>query len=166
MILTLFYVVQVYKFAYAHKSFLGDPAFSLNMDNITAHLISPEFAAELVAKISDNTTFSNISEYGTSQFIPSASNGMTHISVIDSSELMVSATLWVPCCLFAVLPLFKKHLTVIFKCFLVFVLTSWEEETEYIVTTGNLKGKRRRSRRRRWAEGIRRNVCWILRTES
>ncbi|BFZ21245.1 hypothetical protein BsWGS_24284 [Bradybaena similaris] len=91
--ITYHQLIEVYKFAYAHKSILGDPAFNLNMDNITAHLISPEFAAELVANIRDNTTSSNISEYGTSQFIPSESTGMTHISVIDSSELMVSATL-------------------------------------------------------------------------
>ncbi|CAG5115859.1 unnamed protein product, partial [Candidula unifasciata] len=86
-------LIEVYKFAYAHKSFLGDPAFNVNMDNVTAHLISPELAAELVAKINDNTTLFNISEYGTSQFFPSSSAGMSHISVIDSSELMVSVTL-------------------------------------------------------------------------
>uniref|UniRef100_A0A0B7A1Y2 Gamma-glutamyltransferase n=1 Tax=Arion vulgaris TaxID=1028688 RepID=A0A0B7A1Y2_9EUPU len=90
--LTYHQLIEVFKFAYAQKSLLSDPAFDQNVENVTTHLTSPEFAAELVKKINNNNTFDSESEYG-QLFTPSTSVGMSHISVIDSSELMVSMTL-------------------------------------------------------------------------
>ncbi|KAK0040762.1 gamma-glutamyltranspeptidase 2 [Biomphalaria pfeifferi] len=84
-------LIEIYKFVYAHQSLLGDPAFNPQMLNTTRDLLSDEFVAFLVGKINDNTTFNETSHYG--PFSPQPSAGTSHLTVIDSSELMVSMTL-------------------------------------------------------------------------
>ncbi|KAK3777269.1 hypothetical protein RRG08_013471 [Elysia crispata] len=81
-------LIETYKFGYGHRALLGDPSSNAGMGATVAALLTPEFAASLVDRINNNHTFTDPAYYGGG--IPASDKGTTHISVIDSSELMVS----------------------------------------------------------------------------
>ncbi|RUS76131.1 hypothetical protein EGW08_016101 [Elysia chlorotica] len=82
-------LVETYKFGYGHRSLLGDPSTNAGMGATVSALLKPEFAASLVDRIDNNRTFPDPAHY--SGDVPVvADKGTAHISVIDSSELMVS----------------------------------------------------------------------------
>lgn len=89
--LTYHQLIEIYKFAYAHRALLGDPLFNDGMEELTQEILSDEFVAKLTGMINENQTYSDPTHYG--PFSPGKSSGTSHLSVIDSSELMVSATL-------------------------------------------------------------------------
>lgn len=84
-------LVETYKFGYGHRTLLGDPSTNPRMSGTVSALLTPEFAASLVARIDNNHTFSDPAYYGGGVSV--ADEGTGHISVIDSSEVMVSLTL-------------------------------------------------------------------------
>ncbi|CAL1532502.1 unnamed protein product [Lymnaea stagnalis] len=89
--LTYHQLIEIYKFVYAHRALLGDPLFNDGMEKLTEAILSDEFVAELTGMINDNQTYPDPKHYG--PFSPGKSSGTSHLSVIDSSELMVSATI-------------------------------------------------------------------------
>ncbi|XP_005112137.2 glutathione hydrolase 1 [Aplysia californica] len=85
-------LVEAFKFAFAQKGLLEDAAFNAKMEATVAYMLSEGLAKELAEKIKgDNKTHSDPSYYGPS--VPPNDKGTTHLSVIDSAELMVSVTL-------------------------------------------------------------------------
>ncbi|KAK7091895.1 glutathione hydrolase 1 proenzyme-like [Littorina saxatilis] len=90
---TYYQMIETFKFGYGHRILLGDPTnpeFKEDIENATAQFVSNEFAAALRAKI-DNT--SHPASYYGPAVAPTLNKGTTHISVIDSNEVMVSLTL-------------------------------------------------------------------------
>lgn len=82
---------QSFKFAFAHRALLGDPNFNPSMQQNVEELLNDEFVSKLVNKIDNNNTHPESTYYG--PFLPGQSAGTSHVSVIDSSELMVSISL-------------------------------------------------------------------------
>jgi len=82
---------EAFKFAFAHRTNLGDPAYEPEVSALTEKLISKEFATETYNKINDTQTFDDPSYYGTFGFNPD-DYGTSHISVLDSDGLAVSLT--------------------------------------------------------------------------
>ncbi|XP_041361317.1 glutathione hydrolase 1 proenzyme-like [Gigantopelta aegis] len=87
--LTYQHMVEAFKFAYAQRTLLGDPEFSKAMSNISDVLISKGFANKLRSKINNS---SHPSSYYGPDLEPVFDKGTTHLSVVDSEEIMVSAT--------------------------------------------------------------------------
>ncbi|XP_067666065.1 glutathione hydrolase 1 proenzyme-like [Haliotis asinina] len=82
-------MIEIFKYAYAHQGLLGDPDFVPNMRNTSLNIIAKKYAIEL-ANLVDNDTHP-ISHYHP-LYAPEVNKGTTHLSVVDTSELMVSVT--------------------------------------------------------------------------
>lgn len=82
------YYAEAFKFAFANRLLLGDPAFEPQVAGLEAQMISPAHAALLRAKISPSRTFptSYYADLGNIS-APSRSAGTTHVSVVDSNGL-------------------------------------------------------------------------------
>ncbi|PVD32372.1 hypothetical protein C0Q70_07806 [Pomacea canaliculata] len=86
-------MIETFKFGFGYRNLLGDPSdvtYRDDINNSTASFLSKEFAASLRRKI-DNETHS--SEFYGSVMQPVLDKGTTHLSVIDTNEVMISMTL-------------------------------------------------------------------------
>ncbi|KAL8569064.1 hypothetical protein ACOMHN_020506 [Nucella lapillus] len=91
--LTYQQMIETFKFGFGHRSLLGDPAnekYKADIENATTLLLSESLATTLRDKV-DNTSH-DASYYGPS-IAASPNMGTTHLSIIDSTEIMVSLTL-------------------------------------------------------------------------
>ncbi|KAJ1910649.1 hypothetical protein H4219_006157, partial [Mycoemilia scoparia] len=83
-------MVEAFKWGYAQRTVLGDPAF---LDDIQANVkkqTSKKLAAEIHKKISDNHTFPV--EHYEADYDVLHDHGTSHLSVIDENEMAVALT--------------------------------------------------------------------------
>lgn len=83
------FVVEAMKFAYASRMKLGDPSF-VDVQDILKKLQDPAWAADMRKKISPDRTHGP--EYYMDVFDAVKDHGTTHVSVLDSEGMAVSAT--------------------------------------------------------------------------
>ncbi|KAK7489419.1 hypothetical protein BaRGS_00019363 [Batillaria attramentaria] len=84
-------MIETFKFGFAHRGLLGDPAdptFTEAINNATEQFLSDEFAASLREKV-DNST--HPPEYYGSDLSHAPNKGTTHLSVVDTSEVMINS---------------------------------------------------------------------------
>ncbi|OMJ20702.1 Gamma-glutamyltranspeptidase 1 [Smittium culicis] len=82
-------MIEAFKFGYAQRSNLGDPAF-VNVEEVVQNNLSKDFAAGRREKITDNTTH-DYKYYEPDHDIDSQ-HGTTHLSVLDKDDMAVSLT--------------------------------------------------------------------------
>lgn len=82
-------IVEAMKFAYASRMKLGDPNF-VDVEEILKKLLDPKWAEKMRKKISLLRT--HPPEYYANVFDNVNDHGTTHVSVLDSDEMAVSAT--------------------------------------------------------------------------
>ncbi|VDL70783.1 unnamed protein product [Nippostrongylus brasiliensis] len=82
--------IESSKFAYAARSWLGDPAFISNATEIARNITSPEWAEWIRSMITE--VAQPDSYYGGTFEAPPEDHGTTHISVIDTHGNAVSVT--------------------------------------------------------------------------
>lgn len=83
-------LVEAFKFAYAQRTFLGDPKFT-NITELIEKLSSRRFAATLRAKISDTVTYNSAKHYGGAG-VSRFDSGTSQLSVIDRFGSAVAVT--------------------------------------------------------------------------
>ncbi|EDO37680.1 predicted protein [Nematostella vectensis] len=88
--LTYHRIVESFKFAFARRALLGDPAFE-NITEIMSKLTSPVYAEKIRQNIWDNQTHSNASYYG-AETGQTVDGGTTHLSILASNGDAVSVT--------------------------------------------------------------------------
>ncbi|GFW77524.1 glutathione hydrolase 1 proenzyme [Trichonephila clavipes] len=82
-------IVESFKFAFAHRTQLGDDAF-VNISQIISNLQSKEYAKSVWEQISDDTTFP--SSYYKPDMETSFDHGTSHVSVLAANGDAVSVT--------------------------------------------------------------------------
>eukprot|EP00731_Ephydatia_muelleri_P000924 Em0001g924a len=85
-------IVEAFKFAYAQRMKLGDPAFNSTVEQVVQYMLSISAAERMRSLITDNTTH-NVSYYELPElFSPLSPTGTSHLSVLASNGDAVSVT--------------------------------------------------------------------------
>ncbi|XP_070172184.1 scoloptoxin SSD14 [Polyergus mexicanus] len=90
-ILTYHRMIETFKYAYALRTDLGDGAF-VDMTEILKNLTSSNFARVIRKKISDEKTWQDPRQYGSSIYAGAEDHGTAHVSVLAQNGDAVSVT--------------------------------------------------------------------------
>ncbi|XP_050456091.1 scoloptoxin SSD14-like isoform X5 [Cataglyphis hispanica] len=90
-ILTYHRMIETFKYAYALRTDLGDGAF-VDMTEILKNLTSKSFARVIRKKISDEKTWQDPRQYGSSIYAGAEDHGTAHVSVLAQNGDAVSVT--------------------------------------------------------------------------
>ncbi|KAL6446949.1 hypothetical protein ACFW04_001380 [Cataglyphis niger] len=87
-------IVETFKWAYARRTELGDPAFVDGIDALLANLTSNDYAEMIKERIKDNRTCQDPEEYG-AVTETTEDSGTAHVSVLapDGSAVSVTSTI-------------------------------------------------------------------------
>lgn len=86
----LLLLFQAFKFAYAQQQQIGDPADPAYKASVTEKMLN-KTVAKVIREMTDNVTHQDKSFYNLKSYSP-LDGGTSHISIIDSQEMMVSVT--------------------------------------------------------------------------
>ncbi|KAL9980042.1 hypothetical protein ACROYT_G008579 [Oculina patagonica] len=89
-VLTYHRIIESFKYSYAWRSRLGDPAFNSTIDKVAMKMLDQKTGDWLRHKILDNITFSNVSHYADT--FSDADFGTTHVAVLAPNGDAVSVT--------------------------------------------------------------------------
>lgn len=89
-VLTYHRMIEAFKYAYAKRTKLGDADF-VDIKELIHNLTRPEYASKIRAKINDNKTSDNPTDYG-AEFFNQPDAGTAHISIIAPNGDAVSVT--------------------------------------------------------------------------
>lgn len=90
-ILTYHRMIETFKYAYALRTDLGDGAF-IDMTEVIKNLTSSSFARAIRKKISDEKTWQDPQQYGSSIHAGAEDHGTAHVSVLTENGDAVSVT--------------------------------------------------------------------------
>ncbi|KAJ7387660.1 hypothetical protein OS493_000997 [Desmophyllum pertusum] len=89
-VLTYHRIVESFKFSYAWRSRLGDPAFNPKIDKVAKEMLKQETGDRIRHKIRDSMTYKDVSYYADS--FSDADYGTTHLAVLAPNGDAVSVT--------------------------------------------------------------------------
>ena len=92
----LFYhrLVETFKWAYAARTRLGDPAdpeYGEEVDRVVEEMVSEDWARDKFLRINDSSTESDPAFYG-AEFYNQQDSGTAHLSVLDKCKIFQTKT--------------------------------------------------------------------------